>query len=225
MFGGRRPAEDEVGDALGLGEVRALARRLERRHQRLCQMHIGILAAIGRDRRPVFCEFLGARAVARLPEAPLQDVADVGEQPVRLRMADDFRARSGEQHEAMAIRELLALARAVVIEGPEIAAVLRVAMALEDGLHPVVDEIARARPPEEMADREAMDHARRRMQRAHAIGLDRMSRVVERMEAAGGIDRFVLEEAEEAIGLSLQPAPMVGVLAPRRRIGRQIVHS
>ncbi len=40
------PADDEAGDALGLVEIGGVARRLEGGHQRLGQVHVGVLAAI-----------------------------------------------------------------------------------------------------------------------------------------------------------------------------------
>ena len=123
VAGGRGAAQDEVGDALGLDEEAAVAGRLEGRHQRFGEMHVGVLAAIVGERRPVVAEFLGARAVRLVPKARLENLGDVGEQRVGVRMADAFGARRRQQDEGVAIGELVALARAVVVERPEIAAV------------------------------------------------------------------------------------------------------
>ncbi len=225
MMRAGHPPQNEIGDALGLVEIGALAGRLERRHQRLGQVHVGILAAIGRDRRPIGGELLGARAMRRLPEPPVDDFADVGEQPIGLGMPDDLRARGGEQHEGVAIGELVALARAVVVERPEIAAVDAVAMAIEQRLDAVVDKIVRAGAPEQMADRKAMNHAGGRMERAGALAGDRMARVVKRVEAAGRVERLAFEEREQAVGLAEQPAAVAGVAPPRRGFDRQSAHA
>jgi hypothetical protein len=109
-------------------------------------------------------------------------------------MADDPRARGGEQDEGVAVGEFLALARPRIVERPEKTAMPGVAMALQDRLHAMIDEIAGARPAHEMADREAMNHARRRVQRARGIVRQCPAGVIERMEAAGGIERFGLED-------------------------------
>ena len=52
-----------------------VAGRLEGRHQRFGQMHVGVLAAIVGERRPVLAELLGARAVRLVPEARLENFA------------------------------------------------------------------------------------------------------------------------------------------------------
>ena len=51
--GAGAPVQDEIGDALGPRQEIGLARRLEGRHQRFGQVHIGVLAAIVAERRPV----------------------------------------------------------------------------------------------------------------------------------------------------------------------------
>src|SRR5450432_1878114 len=177
-------------------------------------MHVGILTAIVRHGRPIGVEFLGAGAMRGLPEPPLQDVADVGDEFVRAWMPNHLCTGGGEQNERVAIGELFRLAWPVVVERPEIAAVLVVAVAMKNRLHSVIDEIGRARPSEEMAKSEAMEHAGRRMQRAHPIGLDRVTGIVERMKTSLRIERFVLKEGKERVGLILQPAAVAGVLTP-----------
>ena len=169
-------------------------------------MHVGVLAAIVGERRPVLAEFLGAGAVRLVPEARLENFRDVGEQRVGVRMADAFGARRREQDEGVAIGELVALARAVVVERPEIAAVLGVAMALADRLHAVIDDVGGAGPAEQMRDGEAMDHARRLVQRPRAIARQRPAARVEIGEAARRIDQLRLVERQQRIGLGDEPA-------------------
>ena len=169
-----------------LARKAGVAGRLEGRHQRFGQVHVGVLAAIVGERRPVLVELLGARAVRLVPEARLENLRDVGEQRVGVGMADAFGARRRQQDEGVAIGELVALARAVVVERPEIAAVLGVAMALADRLHAVIDDVGGAGPAEQMGDGEAMDHARRLVQRPHAVARQRPAARVEIGEAALG---------------------------------------
>jgi hypothetical protein len=54
-------------------------------------VHVGILAAIVAQRLPVGRIFLGRRADTFVPETGVQNVSDIGNQPVRIRMTDDLR--------------------------------------------------------------------------------------------------------------------------------------
>ena len=70
--GGALPVQDRDRRCSRPRQEVGLARRLEGRHQRFGQVHVGVLAAIVAERRPVLGEFLGAGAVAasqkRAPE-------------------------------------------------------------------------------------------------------------------------------------------------------------
>ena len=155
-----------------------------------------------------------------VPEARFENFGDVGEQRVGVGMADAFGARRGEQDEGVAIGELVALARAVVVERPEIAAVLGVAMALADRLHAVIDDVGGAGPAEQMGDGEAMDHARRLVQRPHAVAGQRPAARVEIGEAAGRIDQIRLVKRQQRIGLVGEPAAVGGAGAPEGGVRR-----
>jgi hypothetical protein len=51
-----------------------------------------------------------------------------------------------------------------------------------------------------------------------------MARIVDRVKAAGGIERFVLEECKEIIRLAPQPATVAFVFTPWRRFDGQTSH-
>ncbi len=81
---------DEVGDTLGLGQIVPVARRFKRCHQRFGQMHVGVLAAIILDGRPIAIEFFFDCAVLFFPEPGLKNVGNVGQHLVCQRMANCF---------------------------------------------------------------------------------------------------------------------------------------
>jgi len=88
---------------------------------------------------------------------------------------------------------------------------LAVAMPVPEIGHAVVDNIATARTSEQMADGEAMHHARGGMDAAHGIVcLQRRALDIEIVEAAGRIERPVLEEVEKPLGLFYQPLAVPG---------------
>ena len=128
-----------------------------------------------------------------------------------------FGARRGEQHEGVAVGELVALARAVVVERPEIAAVAW----RRDGARgspPCRGRRCRRRPAasEQLRDGEAMDHPRGGVQRPRGLGGHRAALVVEGEEAAGRVDRAGFEESEEWSACGREPAP-VGAALRRQR--------
>jgi hypothetical protein len=97
-------------------------------------------------------------------------------------------------------------------------------MAIEDGVHAMIHKITGPWPAEEMTDGETVDHARGRVKWARLLPNDSMPRIVDGMEAACRIERFVLKKLEETVGLILQPAAMALVLSPRRRIDGHTSH-
>jgi hypothetical protein len=207
--------DDQVGDPLGFFEVMVLTGGFIGRHQRLGQVHVGVLAAIARHRRPVGRKLLGDRPVLLLPEFGVEDLGDVGQHVLGQRMADQRRRRGGQQHEGVAIALLAGIDRARIVDLPVIAAMGGVAMGVPQEVHAVVDEIGRARPAEQMADRHAVDHARRRVDAAHGIaGIERLAIGVELEEAALRVDRAPLEIVEQAVGFGAQPVAMGGQALP-----------
>ncbi|MNT13095.1 hypothetical protein D3C72_1480520 [compost metagenome] len=77
--------------------------------------------------------------------------------------------------------------------------------------HAVIDDIAAARAAKQVADGEAMHHARRGMDAAHGIVcLQRRALGVEIEETAGGIEGAILEEVEKSLGLFHQPLAVPG---------------
>ncbi|MNL09972.1 hypothetical protein D3C87_1307510 [compost metagenome] len=151
------------------------------------------------------------------PETRFQNLGDVGQHLVSKRVADSFGGGGGQKHEGVAITLFGGVHRAAIVDLPEITAVLAVTMIVPEVGHAVVDDIAAARPSEQVADGEAMHHACRGMDAAHGIVfLQRRTLGVEIEEAAGGIDGAVLEEVEKPIGLFDQPLamPWQGVPVP-----------
>ncbi len=79
----------------------------------------------------------------------------------------------------------------------------------------MIDDAFRAGPAEQGADREAMHHARRRMDAAHGIDrIERVAGIVHIVESAFGIDATILEEIEKPVRLIEQPAPVIIARAP-----------
>ena len=105
--------------------------------------------------------------------------------------------------------------RAVVVDLPEIAAILPIAVLVPQVAHAVVDDLARTRATEQMADGEAVNHARRGVDAAGRIGAaERLSLVIEIKEPAGRIDAVKLEEVEQSVRLIDKPFPMIGQGGP-----------
>ena len=177
-------------------------------------MHIGVLAAIGRKTRPILAKLFGAGAGPGLPKALINDLANIGEQRNRVGMAGAFCARRRQHHKAVAIGELVALARPGGVEGPEIAAMFCVAMMLTQRLHAMVDNVCGAGSPHEMSDGEAMHHARRHMQRALGVAGQGLANIVEIEKPAGDINEAPFIKAEQRLRLAPQPAPMLWIVAP-----------
>ena len=121
--GGGGAADDEVGDLFGAVEVEPFAGRLEGGHQRLGQVHVGVLAAVAGDGRPVGGELLGAGAVLAAPRSGCRGSR-------RRRQAGARRAGGrrvmrrggGEEHEGVAVGLLAGVDRAGVVHRPEVAA-------------------------------------------------------------------------------------------------------
>src|SRR5690606_37775981 len=108
--------------------------------------------------------------------------------------------RGGQKNEGMAVTLFRRIDRPFVIDLPEIAAIVAVAMAVPEKAHAVIDDIGSTRKAEQVADRVAMDHARRRMNAANrVVGLQRHSAPVEVVETAFRIDRGDLEKAEQFV--------------------------
>ena len=73
----------------------------------------------------------------------------LAEDPVGERVADELGARGGKQHEGVAIALLPAIiGGAVIVDGPEIAAALGVAVEVPEVGHAVIDDRVGARPTE-----------------------------------------------------------------------------
>src|SRR5207244_1655982 len=120
-------------------------------------------------------------------------------------MADDLRRGRGEQDEGVTVGLFATVFRAFLADGPDIAAVNRVAMAVPKKFHAMFDEPLRRRPPHQPADREAVDHARRGVElagrRFAGRPLDkRLPAIVEKEKAARRVDAVGLEEIEKTAG-------------------------
>ncbi|QTK80957.1 hypothetical protein AT6N2_C3511 [Agrobacterium tumefaciens] len=208
-------ADDEIGDAFGLVEVIIVAGHLIGRHQRFGQMHVGVLATVIVDGRPVAVEFLGDSAVLLLPETGFQHIGDIGQHPVGERVADGFGGRGGQKHEGVAITLLGGVHWAGIVHLPEITAMVAVAMSVPEIGHAVVDDIAAARTAKQVADGEAVDHAGGGVDAAHrVVRLQRRALGVQIKKAAGRIEGPVLEEVEKPLGLFYQPLAVPGQCIP-----------
>lgn len=75
----RLPHGDGIGEALGALGIPALARGLEGEDHRLAGMHVGILAAIGGDARPVGRCPIGMEAMRGLEEPAVERDGDLRE--------------------------------------------------------------------------------------------------------------------------------------------------
>ncbi len=207
--------DDQVGDPLSLVEIAAFACRLEGGHQRLGQVHVGVLPVIGGDHRPVGVELLGNGAVLLFPEFGFEDLGHVGQHLGGERVPEQLGAGGSEQHEGVAIALLPPIARPVIVDGPEVTASLGVAMPLPQELHAVVDDLVGAGAPQETPDDEAMHHARRRMDAAHRVrSVQRLAGRIEVEEAALRVESAILEEPEQPVGLLQEPAPVIATVAP-----------
>src|SRR5665213_3059628 len=130
-------------------------------------------------------------------------------------MANDLRRRRGEQDEGVTVGLLATVARAVLADGPDIAAVDGVAMALPEEFHTVVDEPLGPRPPHQPADGEAVDHTCRGVElagrRSTGRALEnRLPAIVEKEEATCRVDAVGLEEIKKTACLAEQPGPVIG---------------
>ena len=216
--------DDQGRDALRLVEIATLARRLEGRHQRFGEMHVGVLAAISSHRRPIGIVFFRGRAGRLVPESVLDHLRHVGKQTRRVGMPHAHRRRGGEQDEGMAVSLLRRVGGFLVIHAPEIAAVLSVAHSLPQERHAMVDDAVGAWKPEQMRDGEAMHHARCVVHppvRAFVSGLrrERPRVLIQREEAARRIEGGKLEEVEEGAGVVDEPQPVRRQRREARRPG------
>ena len=91
-------------------------------------MHVGILAAIILDRRPVAVELFIDGAVLLFPEAGFENLGHIGQHGIGQRMTDDLGGGGGEKHEGVAVPLLGGVGRAVVVHLPEVATMLLVAV-------------------------------------------------------------------------------------------------
>jgi hypothetical protein len=201
---------------------------LERRHQRLGQVHVGILSPIAGDRRPVARKLLGDRAMLGFPEASVEDFGYVGEHPVGQRMPDDFGARCREQHEGVPVSLLGRIFRPVVVDRPEITPLFGVAVLFPEKAHAVVDDVIGARPAKKARDGEAVNHPGGGVDWANRIfRRERLAPGVEIDEAAASEDCPRLEIIEQRFGLIPEPGAMIGPrlpIAETRRVEPQTVH-
>ncbi len=209
--GPRVPSDDVGGDRFGPVEIEPLTRRLEGGHRRLGEVHIGVLAAVARDARPVAAEFLGRGARLSLPEAGRKHLGHVGDQPVGIRVADELGARRGEQHEGVAV----GLLPVVAPDAPHVAAVGGVAMRVPQEIHAVVDEAVGPGAPHQPGDGEAVNGTRGDVDLAHRLG-SRPAGIVEGEEPAFRVEARRLEEIEEIGRLLDQPAAVIRQRHPIR---------
>ncbi|OWK23671.1 hypothetical protein AJ87_32040 [Rhizobium yanglingense] len=115
----------------------------------------------------------------------------------------------------MAVALLVGINGAIIVQRPEIAAILLVAMAVPEVVHAMIDDAGGTRTAEKDADREAVDCARRNMNAANlSLGIKRLAMIVEIVKTALGIDRIVLEEIEKAACLGEKPVAVIGAGAP-----------
>ncbi len=208
-------ADDEVGDALGFRQIGLVAGHFEGCHQRFCQVHVRVLAAILLDGRPVAVEFFRDGAVPFFPKLGVQNLGNIRQHLVGQRMPNGLCGGSRKQHEGVTITLLGGIDRAVLIHLPEISAMLGVAVIVPQIGHAMVDDIAAAGATEQMADGEAMHHAGRHMNAAHRIVRLKWHALPVKIEkAAFWIDGAVLEEVEQTFSLLCQPLPVPGQGAP-----------
>ena len=211
-FGAGMAVDDQRRDALGHGQVQAVARCLEGGHQRFGQVHVAVLAAITAHGLPVGGVFLGRGPGSLIPEAGEQHIGHIGQQGIGIGVAHDFGRRSCQQHEGMAVGLLAGIDRARIIDCPVPAATLPVLMPSAQEFHAVIDHPVCPRQAQQMGHRKAMHHPRGVMQAAHRAARircgQRLAPVIQTEESAPGVDRRPLEKAEQPARLIQQPGPV-----------------
>ena len=90
-LGAGMAVDDQIGDPFRHRQVIAAARGLERRHQRLGQVHVGVLAPVWAKGGPVCGIFLGGSTRRVIPEPAQQHIGDIGHQTSRPRMPHHHR--------------------------------------------------------------------------------------------------------------------------------------
>ena len=211
--GAGMPVDDEVGDALGHAQILVVAGRLEGRHQRLGEVHVGVLPAIGPSGLQSRENSSATAPCCSSQNRVIEHLGDVGEEPVGVGMArrpwrSTRRGARRRGHRPAWCRRWVRHSRR-----PRDSRPARVAVAVPDEVHAVVDDGVRAGPSHQVGDGEAVDHAGRRMElaRGPAPGREsrrhRASRGVEIVEATRGI-QAVLEEIQQAVRLPQQPVPV-----------------
>src|SRR5918993_1500516 len=99
----------------------------------------------------------------------------------------------------MTIGLLGVVLRAIIIQRPDIAAVLIIPMGIPEVAHAMIDDSVAAGAAEQGANGKAMDHAGGVVDLSDRIGgLDWPPRMVEIEEAAGRIDDPMLKEVKQA---------------------------
>jgi hypothetical protein len=94
---------DVVRQRFGAQQVGAVAGRFKRGDQRFAGVHIGVLAAIAVQVRPVGAGLVGVQAVLRVPEALLHQLKGFVDPRRGLRFAGHQRVAVGQQHEGQAV--------------------------------------------------------------------------------------------------------------------------
>src|SRR5690606_1579757 len=103
-----------------------------------------------------------------------------------------------------------------IVDTPEITAMDFVAMTLQQKAHSVVDDTIRTRNTHEMGYRKTVNRPRRIVNLPYASCAAfrpiRAALLVQREEAAGGIEACGMEKIEKADRLIKQPAPVTNAL-------------
>ena len=106
---------------------------------------------------------------------------------------------------------LLGIVAGVIVEGPDIAAMRRVAVRVPEIRHAVIDDRVAAGPAEQHADGKAIHGPRRRVDLAQRARVsDGQALRIEDEEAAVRMNQVRLEERKEVVRLPSEPMAMIG---------------
>src|SRR5579863_2875398 len=198
----RMTPDDQIRDSFGHVYIGRIACCLERGHQRLGEMHIRVLAAIRIVNLPITSESLSNCPELLFPKLLSYDRRDVSDQPISVGMAGHLGARRGQEDKGVTIGLFCRVRRTIVADRPIIPSIVRVAVAIPQEVHSVIDNDVGARPTHEIGDRVSMNDSggRKEIPRGLASGAIAggcwASLVVEIVKAAKRINDSPLEKRE-----------------------------